>query len=272
MATPGERAVTVDPMTLVPVYLECFATGGTTPMATATGFFVHESGRHALITNWHVVTGRHPETGNALSDTGHCDPDMLKMWMHDEGNLGRWWGVNVRIRNEDGGPLWFEHPAGRGVDVVAVPAPSFAEVNAKFPPGAGVRMYPIDMSLAHTNLLVRPSEQVSIVGFPGGNTVIGKFPIWKTGAVASDVDLDYAGKPCFLIDATTGPGMSGSPVVARRMGTYFMKTGHRVTNTTSPETNRFMGIYSGRVGTNLPDTPIGIVWKPHVISEIIASR
>jgi hypothetical protein len=38
---------------------------------------------------------------------------------------------------------------------------------------------------------------------------------------------------------------------------------------TALQVNRFMGVSSGRVGTDIPETPIGRVWKPEVIDQII---
>ncbi len=101
-----------------------------------------------------------------------------------------------------------------------------------------------------------------VIGFPLGLAAAGKLPIWKTGHVASDIDINYDGKPIFLIDATTKPGMSGSPVVALVKGLRRTSTGW---NLGGGEFIRFLGIYSGRIG----DSEIGRVWKPEVLDEIL---
>ena len=111
-------------------------------------------------------------------------------------------------------------------------------------------------------MIVSPSEAVSIIGFPFGLASSGKFPIWKTGHIASDIDLNYKDKPVFLIDATTKPGMSGSPVIARRNGFSQTSKGQRVGGTTE----RFLGVYSGRIQDN---SDVGMVWKPETIDEIL---
>ena len=106
---------------------------------------------------------------------------------------------------------------------------------------------------------------VSIIGFPLGLTSEGAFPIWKSGHIASDPDLDYNGLPAFLIDATTRGGMSGSPVVLRLLGGYSTRSGSTIMTQTRPST-LFLGIYSGRVHG---ESEIGIVRRPKVISEVL---
>jgi hypothetical protein len=66
----------------------------------------------------------------------------------------------------------------------------------------------------------------------------------------------------FIIDATTKPGMSGSPVVARRIGMY---QSSQAVNMGGSAT-RFLGVYSGRIHEQ---ADIGMVWKPEVITAII---
>jgi hypothetical protein len=128
-----------------------------------------------------------------------------------------------------------------------------------------VNIYDVDLKLADFDLKLYPSEAVSIIGFPKGLTSAGKFPIWKTGHIASDIDIDWDGKPAFLIDATTKGGMSGSPVIARRVSIYQTSTGNRVGNAV-----KFLGIYSGReIGES--GIEVGFVWKPKVISEIFSN-
>ena len=105
---------------------------------------------------------------------------------------------------------------------------------------------------------------VSIIGFPAGFTGPYRFPIWKTGHIASDPDLDYAKRPMFLIDATTRGGMSGSPVVTRLWS--FRNREGQVVFTAGMRT-RFLGVYAGRLGGST--TEIGRVWRPGVIDEIL---
>ncbi|MCW4002658.1 MAG: serine protease [Candidatus Bathyarchaeota archaeon] len=243
--------VLIDEFSVKPLYLETFLVEQR--LGVATGFAVKKDASYYLITNWHVVTGRNPFDNNRpLSARGLADPNKLKVWFHGQ-NLGSWIAKEIELINRAGDKLWLEHELPEQVDVVAIP----------FAVTEDIRIYEIDLALADFDLMVYPSEAVSIIGFPMGLTSGGKFPIWKTGHIASDIDIDWDGKPAFLIDATTKSGMSGSPVIAKRVSLYQTSHGNVVGNAA-----RFLGVYSGReIGES--GVEVGFVWKPRVISEIL---
>ena len=130
-----------------------------------------------------------------------------------------------------------------------------------------VAIYPLDLELAYTDMVMAPALPVSVIGYPLGLTSGDYLPIWKTGHIASDPDIDFQqGSPAFLIDATTKGGMSGSPVVMR-LTNFLTKSGlYRMDTDMS---TRFLGIYSGRI-QELSD--IGKVWRPFVIKEILENK
>ena len=244
---PGSRRVNIDPLTIVPLFLESYFED--TLLASGTGFVVQSGANRYVATNWHMVTGRDPSTGNPLSPNGRI-PNRLAVWHHIKGKLGTWGRRFVTLDP----PPWLEHPVfGQRADVVALPL----EIDDE------AQVYPLDLNLADTDLIVSPSEPVSIIGFPFGLSSGGRFPIWKTGHLASDLDLDYNDLPVFLIDATTRSGMSGSPVVARRQGMFRTSTGFTMGTGT---TDRFLGVYSGRIHDQ---ADVGMVWKPKVLAEIL---
>jgi hypothetical protein len=179
-------------------------------------------------------------------------PNKLRVWFHGL-LLGQWVHKDITIRNQAGNSLWIEHQRGREIDVVAVPLETFNDV----------AIYGVDMALANFDLMLYPSSEVSIIGFPQGLTSAGMLPIWKTGHIASDIDIDWNGKPAFLIDATTKSGMSGSPVIAKRVSIYQTSHGNTVGNAV-----KFLGVYSGREA-NDSGIEVGFVWKPRVISEML---
>jgi hypothetical protein len=84
-----------------------------------------------------------------------------------------------------------------------------------------VQFYPLDISLRNTDIVLTPGYTVSIVGFPFGLAQGAGLAIWKTGTVASDLGVNWTGRPMFLVDTTSRPGMSGSPV-------YGVRSGHTV--------------------------------------------
>ncbi|WP_435263420.1 S1 family peptidase [Tenacibaculum sp. nBUS_03] len=242
--------MTIDEYTVIPLFLEMSIEGAASPLGVGTGFCVKAEEQYYLITNWHNVTGRNPESNDPLSSNGLCDPDKMKIWFYTN-KIGTWAPKTITLKNEDGTPRWIEHQNGRQIDVVAIP---FQKTDDIF-------IRELDLNTANLEIVLYPSKSVSIIGYPNGLTSGGKFSIWKTGHIASDVDLNYNGKPVFLIDATTRSGMSGSPVVLRSTGMTQFKDGNRIGTHT-----KFLGVYSGRIdGTS----EIGRVWKPNVVNEIL---
>ena len=204
MATPNKI---IDPLSVCSLLVTSMANGSN--LGSATGFVVVHNGKPFLITNWHVVSARDPNTGKPLSPTGAV-PDQLAIVHHDAKQLGRW-ESRVEPLYSAGNPRWREHPGGKAIDVVALPL-SMTDV--------AVRFYPIDLALADFDMLVQVAMTVSIIGFPFGLATNGALPIWKTGHIASDPDIEYQGKPAFLVDSSTRGGMSGSPVVVRQYNGY----------------------------------------------------
>jgi S1-C subfamily serine protease len=245
--------IRIDEFSVKPLYLETYR--GQRKLGVATGFVVNNNDSNYLITNWHVVTARNPYNNNRpLSPSGIADPDTLKVWFHAQ-TLGNWIQKDVALINDDGDEVWFEHERHEQVDVVAIPLTITDDIT----------IYPIDLALADFDLMIYPSESVSIIGFPKGLTYAGILPIWKTGHVASDIDVDWDGKPAFLIDATTKAGMSGSPVIAKRVCIYQTSRTNQIGNAV-----RFLGVYSGREISE-DEVEVGYVWKPRVISEIFST-
>ncbi|MDO8557771.1 MAG: serine protease [bacterium] len=247
---------TVDPITVVPLYIEV-SNDGKTAIGNGTGFIISKGGKSYLFTNKHVVTGRYPDTNGIISKTGAVDFPYILIWYHAKDRLGMWYQVSQEIRDNDTGvPYWIGHPTNQEYDVVAVP------LNVP----ENVTLFPLDMSLSETDLVVYPSEPMSIVGFPFGRVSDGKFPIWKTGHLASDMDINYGSKPVFLIDAMTKEGMSGSPVMARRIGMVTTSRGVEL----GKNGTKFLGIYAGRLNyEDDKDINIGRVWKAETIKEIL---
>lgn len=241
--------IIIDPLSTIPLFLQSYLDSNM--LGTGTGFIVLHDENPFLITNWHVLSGRNPSTNQPLSETGAV-PDRIKIWHHSRARLGTWVEKQEMLIDTNGTPRWLEHLDGRAIDVVALPITVDGQV----------QVYQIDMTLAQTDLVLFPSEPVSIIGFPFGLSSAGRLPIWKTGHIASDIDINYDNKPVFIIDATTKPGMSGSPVVARRVG--MIQTSRSINM--GGNATRFLGIYSGRIH-DLAD--IGMVWKPEVINSII---
>jgi len=248
------RMQRVDPLSASSVRIEPFFQEQ--PLASATGFTVMSAENQYLVTNWHVVSGRDPDTGACL-DRNAAVPSSLRVWFHEKDRLGSWVAVTIPLLSSEGVPLWKEHPLGSQVDVVAIPL--------ELPLTAAI--YPLDLTLGHTDMIVEPAMPVSVIGFPLGLRAGENWPIWKTGHVASDPDIDFQiGRPAFLIDATTRSGMSGAPVVIRLNGGYSTSKGHHIM---SGMGTKFVGVYAGRIHDA---AEIGRVWRPFVIDEVLQGK
>jgi len=231
----------------------------TTELAYATGFIVKWNLSFYLITNWHVVTGRNADTGECLDKKYATTPNQIMIRFHKKGNLGSWVLIDIPLFDGDGHKTWREHPQGRAVDVVAIAISP--EITSQIDPHA------LDLELAKADMIAIPALPISVIGYPLGISAGESWPIWKTGHIASDPDIDFQpGRPAFLIDATTRTGMSGSPVVLR-LDSYSRSDGSQVI--AGGIQTKFMGVYSGRVHM---DSEIGSVWRPFVLYELFEGK
>jgi hypothetical protein len=167
--------------------------------STATGFIVTSGSDDFLVTNYHVLSGRRPDT-NEFVGRYAIGPAEVEIFHNEAGKLGAW-----RIRTEplygsDGVGLWMEHPThGRHVDVVAL---RLTQLDA-------VAIYPHDIWTNDPAIQLRVASDLSIIGFPFGLTGGGVFGIWSRATVASEPMLDFDDLPRFLVDSRTRPGQSG---------------------------------------------------------------
>lgn len=239
----------------VSIHLEMFS--GDQPLGTGTGFLLHSlDERMFLVTNWHVLAGRNPDTGECLHAQAAV-PDRVKIFHHSGESIEKREPRMEPLYGAEGGnsPRWLEHPRGQEVDVVLLPLADTA------PP---VAAQALRADLAKNQVLLLPGLPVAIVGFPFGIHVAERWPIWKTGHIASDPGFDYDGRPSFLIDVTTRPGMSGSPIFYQSHGPFDRRDGEQKVNALIEL--EFLGVYSGRIHEH---SEIARGWRHQVVSEIL---
>jgi hypothetical protein len=226
-------------------------------ISTATGFIATHEGVPYLVTNWHVVTGRSPETNKPLLRSAAV-PDALAVLHLVPGEDLSWEWKIESLYDDHATPLWLEHPHhGQGVDVVAL----------RLTETADVELYPYDLANPGPNIVYGPSDLASIIGFPFGMTGGGALGIWVQGTIATEPEIDYDDLPQLLIDSRTRPGQSGSPVILHRTNGYFTEDGSMI-NDGVPGT-RFLGIYSGRMNK---ESDLGRVWKALALTEILYAQ
>ncbi|HVW24140.1 MAG TPA: trypsin-like peptidase domain-containing protein [Polyangiaceae bacterium] len=233
------------------------------PLSTATGFVVTSStGQNFLITNWHVVSGRHVETREPLHSSAGV-PNRLVILHNLEGSVGDWTPKSEQLY-DGGAPRWLEHPEhGSKVDVIALP---LRDVD-------GIRMLPYsyagavghDAATLPAPMKWGPSDFVNIVGFPFGLTGGGALAIWVQGAVATEPDIPFRGLPRFLIDSRTRPGQSGSPVVFYKRNGWITLMNGRPYMIHNPF-SLLLGVYSGRISS---ESDLGFVWNVSALAAIV---
>lgn len=220
---------------------------GEVSIGSATGFVLQKNRNYYLVTSRHVVLTC-AEDSNPKNVGGWICADKLKILHNTAGRLGDWFWVEEDLYDESKHKRWLEHPTlGASADLVALPLKNTS----------GVEFYPLDLALRNSDMQLAPGDPVNIVGFPFGETQGGGLPIWKTGTIASDLDINYGGKAKFLVDATARLGMSGSPVYARRFGQE---------KSTNPVT-KFLGVYSEENQA----LELGAVWKAEAVSALYDS-
>lgn len=228
-----------------------------TTIASATGFLVKRAGRVFLITNRHVVRGRHQDTDEVLDWKHGAIPNCIRVLYLTESQYNIWGELFVSLFDENDEPLWHEHPRHMGnVDVVALPLPKLD--------GQDILGYD---PWAPPVALIDPCERLSIVGFPLGIISYTTLGVWVQGFVATQTQVNHGGLPCFLIDSRTRRGQSGSPVIFYSgTGNYTSIMGMKTMS--SGSVCDFVGVYSGRISD---DSDLGTVWKAEVVRDIVDS-
>lgn len=161
-----------------------------TATSTGTGFVYAIGDIDFLITNRHNFTGKDNITGEQLSKNKPT-PNQVKIHHHVRDHLFQFIEITEPILSEKEKPLWLEHPTyGAKLDLVALPLTKLENVE----------IYSMHIYDGIPKLLLSPSEPVSIIGYPFGLRPGGISPVWVTGFIASELDIDYEDLPMFLVD------------------------------------------------------------------------
>ncbi len=209
------------------------------------------------------MTGVNPITGKALHAEGLL-PNLLRV------HYKQW--VDITNKNvvlsqhldlplyHDGAPAWFEHSTRNNVDVVAIPL-SLAD----FKDFANECINSVDQE---AGLEVCAGMDCFILGFPERMIGAGNTPIWKRGSIASE---PYQQHP-YLVDSATREGMSGAPVIARHTGIFGMKGGKLTGSEIIGTVEKFIAIYSGRIGDDALGFQLGRAWQSNVLDDILHGK
>ncbi len=247
--------MSIDFLSLTTVYIELLAAnhsgGKPLTLGHASGFVIERNRQKYIITNWHVVTGKDSITKQPLDKSAALPTKaVIKLISHCSGSEIRWkdWEIDLTTS------AWQQHPQGPAVDIVAISLPDAEPSN--------FQVHALNLSLRDTDVVCRPAMPVSIIGYPCGLTGGGYLPIWLTGYIASEPDIDINDSPLFYVNATGRGGLSGAPVVLRTSGGYTTSGGMQIM--AGGVVTKFIGIYSGRAH---PDSEVCRVWKATVLDD-----
>jgi hypothetical protein len=245
----------------------------TTALLHATGFFYGlPAGRMALVTNWHVFSGRRADNPAFTLDGSGAIPNRIvirpiTVTQNSNGQILSQ-EVTIGLYDVNGRADWLQHSThGHLADVAVI--------------GLGDMMSPYQIeginNVANAyDMSIALGDHVFILGYPHGFSYFIDTPIWKHGVIASEPQLETVdARGRIVIDATTRSGMSGSPVIKRSEIGYVNLDGSVVTR---PRAARLIGVYASRpaladpnedVSQALPAAEIGFVYKSGLIEDVI---
>lgn len=257
--------------------IELLANNGTDKIIGAASGFFWLSDRPYLITNWHVISGRNPFTGEVLSKNGFI-PSRLVFYGHtikvQNGQviMSR---QRYELSGDDNLPDLLSSPPklnGEPIDLFAVHLPEDVvfkkDLNRTGFKGANTLSCFINEQ-STTPIVTAAGDDCFVLGYPLRNYAGSIFPIWKRASLASETSIGLDNRPMFLVDAATTPGMSGSPII--RKVTSFAANDKDVGAIREIQAFDFIGVYAGRLeNPQFSATNIGYAWYQTLIPEVIA--
>jgi hypothetical protein len=253
-------------------------------IGSGTGFIHRSANRDFLVTNWHVVTGRNPDSPGELLAGYPDSPSAFRLHLPTIDDQNHFRPSVTFPLYTNGRPNWletsFNHTSKR-IDLVALP----------FDFGDGPLVVRIDEFSPQHDQRLRVGREIVIIGYPFGIRPENPYPIWKRGYVASEPSILDGELPKYLVDTPGRPGMSGSPVFMIAQGRQVSKKTYDLLNSAGRDVSaldlikqidpkelveapdvhslQFAGVYSGVVGSSqLQNMNLGIVWHATVVDHL----
>lgn len=171
-------------------------------LTSASGFFFRRADRLFLVSNRHVFCD---------AESAHF-PDRIEIGVHtDRQDLTRHAVVSLPLYR-DGLSQWREATdTGGAVDIAAMDIPA-----AALPADAVLQAFD-ESHLETREEEVAIGDALTIAGFPLGlHDTVHHLAVARSASIASAYGVRFQRLGCFLTDARTHRGSSGSPVVRRR--------------------------------------------------------
>ncbi|WP_313065150.1 hypothetical protein [Achromobacter animicus] len=261
-------------------------------LANGTGVLYRRGNEYFIVTAWHNLTGRHPDTLGLLdADTAGVPDNLLIHVALEVENFGSTrLPIKVPLFDEEHALFLVHRQNFPRVDVAVIPfdptQPQMVDTQTTagrlqgglvLNTGTGEhrqRIVAIQDFMPPSDVCdewlrsVEVTDELFIPGYPQNLHDYTGQPVWKRATVASSVQFGWNKQPLFLVDTASKSGMSGSPVIS-----YSPNGRINLGSTTYHHGGRtaiFGGIYTGRLGiTTKEDPQVGTVWHPKVVDEII---
>lgn len=149
-----------DPISLTTHHLHLGFRETDTVLSSGTGFVYEKDQVTYLVTNWHVVAGRDPNTCECVSETKGV-PDMISTMFRQKDQPGTCHREEIELYRDSQmrEPSWYEHPNyGRSVDVVVLP------LSERLRTSYG--LFPINAIDFDTNFKEEVADEAFVVGYP----------------------------------------------------------------------------------------------------------
>lgn len=277
----------LSPLSLLPIPITQKRNGKI--IGHGTGFLARpeKDASSLLITNYHVLTARHPAKPSMMLPGYPDSPDEIEFRIpRYENNALTFPSGSIKdVSCRDF--KFMEHPdRDKGVDLVAL--------KVRCPPDA-IPVY-LDQLPLNNDLQVEVGGDAFILGFPFSSNYENNFPTWKRASVASEPFFPIDGLPKIHMDTASRPGMSGSPVFIRGMVDKIWLSEdeaklHQAVQegrASSPDfimavnpahmepkrvyEYRFIGVYAGRYGIPTEESiQLGVVWSAQALEKLFSS-
>jgi hypothetical protein len=226
-----------------------------------TGFFYRNENKKYIVTNKHILDSE----SRSFFKGGTVTPNKIIIKIHSSlHDLTQHISWEIKLSDKFK-KYWLSHPEHRGTsdcDIALIPLDTDTLIGENlntFMPFNSPKLTFISDELFNT-WQVNNFGFLAVIGYPlGFHDQQHNLPVGRAVSVASPYDIDFNGKPCFLVDGLLLEGMSGSPVVC---------TPHNLFQQGKPEGHKFFGVYSSRLYSNKQPLNLHVVWKAHLITEI----
>ena len=235
------------------------------PLGGGTGFFYKHNAKWYVVTNWHVLSGRHPLTGQPRHSSAAV-PNQCRFYFTSLTDAGVHWGaVTYWLAHPSSGvATWFQHPIeGQAVDIAALPIEEIHKGKARDLQDSGGNA---------PDMFIDLGAEVFLPGYPLGLSANGLMAIWKRASVASSLEFGEGINRYFYVDTATREGMSGAPCLAISNWQHYEvdRTTNKVSIVERPLSWRLLGIYSGRLNpSDSFEAQIGKVWRENLMFDVL---